>query len=284
MATGFIYNAFGHYEEFKGEQGINLYFGGVPFWLPYQKVTAIPNWTLREVDHDRSTPQGGTKGVLVYQNIIVAGDYIVNELCNKGVPIEQRKMGIIPIAGKPTGKVITVNAGNTVDGAPLLVEISEREATKPERDEAAQLADNYRRNVIAEYFQSKRQKMNGGQGKITPDDRTRMYMDELNVQDNDDVTTHQKAAGGIDIELIKAIVELTRDATNVNAQDLLKAVETVRHGGKAQIVQRPSIEVSEVEMERRRAFGQRMAEVRAKKDAEKQAKTEEPETVGAPKE
>lgn len=235
MATAYIYQGFGDYEQKEGVSGITLHYAGVPFFLPFQQVTAIPNWTFREVDHDKSTPQSGQVAVLTYQNTIINGEFIANHFCEKGDPVPGKDMGIVTIKGKPTGKSVVVPAGCTADGQPMTAEILEKEATRSEIEQAERAADEYKRRVVAEYLQSKRQRMSGGNGKTYPDAQTRAYMDELNMEDIDDVATHQKSTGGLDYETIKAIVELTRSATEINAETLREAVETVRKAGKAQL-------------------------------------------------
>lgn len=234
MSTGFILNSFAHYEDRGGEKGITLTYAGVPFWFPYKRVTAIPNWALREVDHDKSTPQAGENGELVYRTDIVNGQRIVEELCDKQIPIPMKDMGIRGIAGKLTGNVIRVPAGCSADGAALFEEIPEREPTKTEKEEAEMAADTYRKAVIADYFQSKRERMTGGRGKIHPDVTVRGYMEEMNVEDIDDVSAHARhdRVGGVDPDVIAAIIrEAMKGTAELNAETIRKTVETIRKSG-----------------------------------------------------
>ena len=236
MSTAYIYQGFGKYETHNGEEGIKISYAGVPFWLPYQKVTPIPNWTFREVDHDRSTPSQGQVAPLTYQNTIVNGDVIANQITKGGIPVSGEDMGIIRIDGKATGRIITVACGCTADGDPLTADVAEKEATRAEVARAERAADAYKKQVVADFLDSKRQRMSGGNGKTHPDPMTRQYMEELNMEDVDDVTSHQKHTGGLDFETIKAIVELTRGATEVNTETLRQAISTVRKSGnEAQI-------------------------------------------------
>lgn len=236
MATAYIYNGGMRYDTNEnGEEGIQISYAGIPFWFPYRKVTPIPNWTFREVDHDKSTPTSGQVAVLTYQNTIVNGNVIANKIAKQGVPASGEDMGIILIDGKPTGRIIAVAAGCTAEGDPLTADVAERDATRTEMERAEKAADLYKRTVVSDYLQSKRQRMSGGNGKTHPDAMVRQYMEELNMEDVDDVTSHQKHTGGLDFETIKAIVELTRGATEINAETLRDALSTVRKAGKAQV-------------------------------------------------
>jgi hypothetical protein len=239
MATGRIYNGFGQYEERKGEKGITLRYGGVEFWLPYQKVTAIPNYTFYYVDHDKSTPEHDEKGELVYQIYVVPGQRIVEELTMTQIPVPNKMKGIMAVEGKTTGRIVQVPAGRDSDGHPVFAEVAEVDATNAEKTEAERRAHDFKHQVIQEYFQSKRERMTGGKGRLNPEGMVRVFMDELNVADLDDVTTHQKQTGGIDIELIKVLVEEMRKGSEVNAQTLKEAIESVRKAGKAQFKSRP---------------------------------------------
>ncbi len=235
MSTGYIYNGFGGYDERNGIKGTALSYGGVEFFLPFQEVTAIPNWVFREVDHDKSTPHGDSKGELVYQNVTVNGGRIVEELLDKQIPIPNKQMGILSIKGKPTGKTLEVPAGCDADGNKVTAEIQEKEATKSEIEEATRLSKIYREEVVKDYFQSKREAMSGGKGRRKPDDRIRLYMEELDLQDIDDVSAHAKSPNGVTPELIAAIIEAVGRNQVVTKQALDEAVESVRKAGKAQL-------------------------------------------------
>ena len=226
MATGYIWNGFGKFEERDGVKGITLYYAGQPWFLPYEQVTAIPNWTLREVDHDRSTPPLGEKGELVYQSVVVPGGRVVEELIDKQIPVSYAKMGIIRIEGKSLGRELTVACGADAEGRKLTTQIIEREATKSEIQTAKALAEQYKKDVVAEYFQSKRERMNGGRGRNIPDSTVRAYMEDLGVEDNDDITAHAKSAG-VNPDLLKNILaEVLGAVTAQNQQIVAQAVVT----------------------------------------------------------
>ena len=235
MATGRIYNAFGQYETRDGEKGITLHYAGVPFWLPWQKVTTIPNFTFREVDHDKSTPSNGEAGELIYMSLPIPGERVVEELCMKQIPIPNRDMGILPIEGKSTGKSINVHAGWSANGQKLMSEVVEHEATRSEIAEAERLTKEYKNAMVQDYFQSKRDRMTGGQGKNRPDAITRRYMEELNIEDLDDVTAHAKNAG-LNPDLLALILrEVGKANSEYIADNIVTAVETIRKSQKAQL-------------------------------------------------
>ena len=281
MATAYIFQGFGSYEENdKGEKGLTVSFAGVPFWLPYQKVTAIPNWTFREVDHDKSTPQSGQVAVLTYQNTIVNGDVIANQIVERGIPDSGKDMGILRIEGKPTGRTIVVAAGCTADGDVLTAEVAEREATKVEVERAAKAADSYKRKIVADYLQSKRQKMSGGNGKSQPTGLERTFMDELGMEDVDDVTAHAKNSG-MNPDFIKNLVSEILAANNEGmGEAIVQAVKTVRASTKAQLGPAAGqnkltvAPLSEEEKARRKAIGERLM-------AGKKAKQQQVEEVKA---
>ena len=224
MSTGYIYNGFGKFQEQDGVKGITLFYAGQPWFFPYEQVTPIPNWTLREVDHDRSTPPLGEQGELVYQSLVVPGGRIVEELLDKQVPVAHAKMGIIRIEGKATGRELTIACGADADGRQLTTQIMEREATKSEIQTAKALAEQYKKDVVADYFQSKRERMNGGRGRNIPDPTVRAYMNDIGVEDNDDVTAHAKGAG-LNPDLLKGILaEVLAAMNNQNQQMVATAV------------------------------------------------------------
>lgn len=236
MATGYIFNGFGKYDERDGELGIWLPYAGTQFWFPYQKVTPIPAYAFREVDHAKTTPEKGEiLSSAIYRNEFVDGKRIAEELTLKQIPVSNHDKGIQIIEGKPTGNSVVVFAGCSADsGAPIMAEVLEKVATKAEMDRAEASSIAYKRLVISEFFDSKRQRMTGGQGRNTPGDVTRLYMEELNVEDVDDVTAHQKSTG-MSPEVVRTIMEESRKAQEINGATLLQAVETVRKQGKAQL-------------------------------------------------
>ncbi len=261
MSTAFIYNGHDKYEVKDGEKGCYLKYGGMPFWMPYQKVTAIPDFQFREVNHNASTPNPGEYGELTYQAVRVKGNFIADELCNRGIPVPNRDMGIMIIEGKLTGKTIEVISGYDdpeMKGQPAIIlyaEVKERAVTPSEADEAERLSAAYKENIIQEYLMSKRQRMNGGQGRQYPDKRTRLYMEEMNVNDMDDVLAHQKPIAGIDPEILKILLEAKSLQAKEVAEFVEQAVEKVRKAGKAQVARG-----------RGRSLG--LAENKAKYDAE----------------
>ncbi len=262
MSTAFIYNGHDKYDEKNGELGGYLKYGGVNFWLPFQKVTPIPDFQFREVDHNASTPNPGEYGELTYKTVRIKGNFIADQLCNQGIPMPLKDMGISVIEGKLTGKTISVEAGfddPERKGDPAIIlyaDVQEREATRTEASSADRLSKIYKEQVIQEYLQSKRQRMNGGQGRQYPDKRTRLYMEELGVQDVDDVLAHQKQAGGIDAGTIAAIVEIVRGATEVNTETLRDAIATIRKSG------------NEARVAKAKPKSAGLAEFKAKYDAE----------------
>ena len=236
MATAYILTGLGDDKHpDTGERGDMLYFAGQGFWFPFEKVTPVPNMTFKELNHSRSTAERGEVSELLYDSVAVRGDVIAITLTENQVPYPNKDKGIIVVEGKSTGKPITVNAGFTADGEQLTVDVIEKEATRAEMERARELALAFKHRVITDYFQSKRERMTGGQGRIHPSKLERKYMEELNVQDIDDVTTHQKEAGGVNAEMIKLIIEETAKASEVNASTLREAIATVRKQGKAQV-------------------------------------------------
>jgi hypothetical protein len=238
LSTAYIYNGFGQYEEKDGKQGITLGYAGIEFFLPYKEVTVIPNFMLREVDHDKSTPQGDVAGELEYMSIMVPGERIAEELLMKQVPIRNRDMGIINIKGKATGKAIQAFAGWSTEGQVITQEVLEKEPTPTEIFEAEDLCKRYKETMIQDYFQSKRERMTGGKGRLHPDPRTRTFMEELGIEDLDDVTAHAQKQNGLTAEEVAKLIEQVQSGEKLNGAALLAAIETVRKTGKAQLTSR----------------------------------------------
>lgn len=237
MSLACVLNLYGKYEERDGGVGMTVSYGGRDFWLPYEQVSYFPNWTFRDVDQDKSSPDpdSGIVGEVVYTNTIVRGERLAEEICNKRMPHSLADMGVIPIVGKTTGKTIVVPAGVSDDGTELTTEVAEREPTPSEKRLAAANAKAYKEKVIADYFQSKRERMTGGRGKIYPDPTTRAYMEELQIEDLDDVTAHAKHAG-YSPDFLKALLkEVGQENAAAIAQNLAGAVDSVRKAGKAQL-------------------------------------------------
>lgn len=250
MSTAYIFNAMkglhpdGSYETRtdpktgETQYGTTLKWAGLDWWFPYQQVTPIPNYALCEVDHDKSTPQRGDTGQVVYRNIFVDGGRVAHELTENTSETSDpnKEKGIQVIEGKATGNEIAVFGGVDADSRhPIIVNVMERVATKSEIERCEAAAKLYKEKIIADYFDSKRQRMTGGQGKHIPDKVTRTYMNELNVEDNDDITAHQKNLSGFTPEMLRVLMEETRKGQEINGAKLLEAVETVRKKGKAQL-------------------------------------------------
>ncbi len=232
MSTVYVYNAFSPYDERNGLYGTALSFSGTEFFFPFQQVTVIPNWTFRLLDHDKSTPQQGDKGETIYQTVIIPGHILANELLERQVPFSNKQKGLLPITGKATGKSVEMFSGCDGEGSHITTEINEKTATPSEVAAAEALAKRYKETVVQDYFQSKRQRMAGGNGQLHPDAQTRLYMDELGLEDLDDVSAHTKAAqGGLTPELLKTIIDSVNAGNQVNAESLREAIATIRRAG-----------------------------------------------------
>lgn len=264
MSTAYVYNALksvspdGTYETRENpltgetEFGVTLKYAGMDWWFPYQKVTPIPNYTLCEPDHEKNTP---TKGVIVdetaYRNWPVSGDFIATFLTNGESMLADRTVtnaqrGIQIIEGKPTGNSLRIFAGLNADlvgphsgtRAFIFTDVPEKVATPSEIAKAEKACEEYKMQVIKDYFASKRNRMTGGQGKNSPDNVTRVYMDELNIQDIDDPLAHVRASGGLTPEAIQALVAAIYKGQEIKGADLERAVETVNKRQKATLVRK----------------------------------------------
>ncbi len=224
MATAYIWNGFADYDEIKT-------YGGMTFRFPFQQVTAIPDWGYKELDHDKSTASEGDEGQRVYKIWTMPGKRIAEEITMSQA---NRERGIIEIQGKRTGKMIVVPAGVTWEGSVNMVEVPEVEPTRSEKEEAAQLALAFRKRMIEEYFQSKRERISGGKGRIFPSGIVKTFMEELNIEDIDDVMKHQKT-GGMDAETLIALVREIRRGDELNGAALREAIDSVRKAGKVQL-------------------------------------------------
>lgn len=212
MSAAAIFNGFGKYEtNANGQKGITLKFAGIEFWLPYDEVTYIPDFTMREVDHDKSTADKEEESFLTYLGFVLSGGRIAEELLETQIPIPNSKTGIILIANskeKRLNDYVTVNAGWTLEGVQLTTEIQRLQPTEMEVAEAHRLAEDYKVEVIQQYFQSKRERMAGGNGPVSPKGLVKVFMEELGVKDIDDVTKQldsKPAAGMVSLETIKAL-------------------------------------------------------------------------------
>lgn len=192
MSTAAVYNGYGQYEQTEfGEKGITLSHGGVPFWFPFEKVTYLPDYTLREVDHDKSTANGEEEGVLTYRTVRLDGRRLAEELLEIQIPTKNREKGLVPITitkDNRKNSYVEVCAGVSEEGLVLTTEVQEVVPSEMEIAEARRLAKQYKEEVIQLYFQSKRERMAGGHGQLFPTGLIRVYMNELGVQDIDDVS------------------------------------------------------------------------------------------------
>jgi hypothetical protein len=233
MATGYIYNGFGGYHEKDGIKGISTRYAGIEFFLPFGEVTTIPDWTFREVDHAASTANEGDESVLTYKTFTVPGARVVEEITATQLPYTNQQKGIIPVTGTRTGTLIHCKAGISIDGDQLSVEVREIEPTKAEVAEAEKNSLSYRSAIVQEYLQSKRERIAGGNGRLTPQGIVRTFMDELDVKDIDDISNLKKG-GGMDIDVIRLIIEEMKKASEVTAASVEKAIATVRAGNGPQ--------------------------------------------------
>jgi hypothetical protein len=213
MSTAVIYNGFGQYEQNEhGQKGITLGYGGMSFWLPFDKVTYIPDFTLREVDHAESTPPAGQEGSLIYKSARVDGRRIAEELLEIQVPYANSKKGIILIENtkeKRKNSYVEAFAGYTEEGAVIKTEVQEVEPTQAEIDDAHARARAYKEEMVGNYFQAKRERMAGGQGPIVPLGLIRVYMRELGIKDIDDVARQLETAvatPGVTMEQLLLVV------------------------------------------------------------------------------
>jgi hypothetical protein len=228
MSTVAVYNAFGGYDERDGERGVFLYYAGTPFWFPFKRVAYLPNWTFRELDHDKSTAKQGEVVPMTYTEVRVSGQRLSEELLRKEIPYPPVEMGIVPITGEPTGRTLHIPAGtgaeldpNTNKPEQLWADVAEVQPTFQEVAKAEAAAKRYKEKMIAEYFQSKRQRMAGGAGHLHPPDRIQLYMNELGVTDIDDVGNHA-LKGGMDPETMATAMALAMELMRQKAEQQLE--------------------------------------------------------------
>jgi hypothetical protein len=212
MSTGYIYNGFGQYEKnAAGEKGITLMYAGNQFWLPYKKVTPLPDFTLREVDHDKSTPPAGEEGFLVYKEVRVSGQRLLEEMTETQIPVKNREKGIIPVLVHPdkfTGHVVHVYVGSSETGQLMFDDVRELKASEEEIASAELLASEYKATRVQEYFHSKRERIGGGKGQLFPTGLVKTFMAELGVEDIDAVVMkpqQQAPTAGLTIQDVMAL-------------------------------------------------------------------------------
>lgn len=198
MSTAAIYNGFGRYEQSnEGQKGMSLNYAGISFWFPYEQVTYIPDFTMREVDHDKSTANGEEEGSLTYRTFRLSGERIAEEILETGVPFKESAKGLILITNSPDKRkndYLKVFAGVSEDGKKLFTEVQEITPSEFEINESHRLARAFKEEIIQQYFQTKRERLAGGHGQLFPTGLIKVFMTELGVKDIDDVTKQLEAA------------------------------------------------------------------------------------------
>lgn len=224
MSAAAIFNGYGKYEQNSdGQKGITLKHGGREFWLPFDEVTYIPDYTMREVDHDKSTADKEEESTLTYLTFVISGQRIAEELLETQLPVKNSEIGIILISNTPDKRLneyATVSAGFDIEGRPLFTDIQKVRPSEHEIAEAHRRATAFKEQVIQEYFQSKRERMAGGAGRVFPSGIVKVFMDELGVKDIDDVS--QKIATGA-------------AANGMTPEAFIVAIQTIMAGQPAQL-------------------------------------------------
>jgi hypothetical protein len=228
MGTGYIYNGFGRYEVNEaGEKGITLPYGGFKFWLPYEKVIAIPDYTLREVDHKAMAEAGEDgEGRVMYKTTPIAGTRIQAELLNNEIPVPNKDKGIIPVLvhrDKYTDEHWTVLAGHDEAGVPLMAEVRGIAPSEDEKKTAALLAEEYKALVVQNFLNSQREFMARGKGKAIPTGMEVVFMKELGIKPLDDIgrlqaiPQVQQAGAGLGPDAFNEFLKLLRQAVLTGA-------------------------------------------------------------------
>lgn len=198
MATGYVYNGYGRYEKRGKEEGMTLRYAGVDFWLPFKKVTAIPDFHFRELDHQATAEawEEGNESAMIYRVLRVPGARIVEELTMTQEPVKNKEKGVLPLLVHrdklAKDKYIKVSAGVDEDGTQLTEDVPVLIPNPEEVALAETLCLEYRRAKIEEYFDSKRERMAGAIGQKAPTGLIKEYMKELGVKDIDQVTVAQQ--------------------------------------------------------------------------------------------
>lgn len=205
MSTVAVYNAYGRYEQTnEGQKGITLLYGGVPFWFPFEAVTYLPDFTMREIDHRETTSDGDGTGVVQYKTFRVTGEQLAAALLESQVPYKNSEKGIIPIvndAKKRKNNYIRVFAGVDEIGNRIITEVQEITPSELEISDAKARAQSYKELEIQNYFQGKRERMMGGFGHPAfPTGLIRAYMEELGIKDLDDIS--KKGDGAASVEAL----------------------------------------------------------------------------------
>jgi hypothetical protein len=231
MSTGYVYNGFGQYEKnAAGEKGITLVYAGNQFWLPYKKVTPLPDFTLREVDHDKSTPPAGEEGFLQYKEVRVSGGRLLEELTETQIPVKNRELGIIPVLVHPdkfTGQMVNVYVGASEVGQLMFDDVRELRASEEEVETADVLANEYKARRVQEYFQSKRERIGGGKGQLFPSGLIKNFMTELGVEDIDAVVMKPQGATPTAGLTIQDVMALFKELQAVQPQQAAMTPEQV---------------------------------------------------------
>lgn len=218
MSTGYFYNGFGQYEKKGTTAGITLRYGGVDFWFPFKKVTPVPDFHFREVDHAATAEawEDGNDDALIYTVHRIPGNRIVEELTETQDPIKNREKGMLALnvtKDRLSDKYIKVPAGWDENGKPQSEEVRIVTATPEEMERAETLSLEYKKTEIERYFQSKRERMAGHQGYLTPPGLIKTYMAELGVKDIDQVTIqNQTPATGLSPEAAQDFLALLSQA------------------------------------------------------------------------
>ena len=231
MSTVAIYNGFGGYETKDGKQGVTLTHGGVPFWFPYEGVCYIPDYTMREVDHDKSSADKEEESVLTYKTFILKGERIAEELLETQIPHPNSAKGfaiVIPSAAdRQAQKYITIPSGYTEEGSALTTDVMVVTPSDNVKAVAKQKAEEYKTEIVKAYYQSKRERMSGGHGQLFPVGSVKRFMDELGLKDIDDVAAKNAASGSDLAELIKLLVPALQGQTPKD-NDLANVVASLK--------------------------------------------------------
>ncbi len=197
MSSVAIWNGFGCYEQTNdGQKGITLKHGGIEFWFPFEQVTYIPDFTMREVDHRESASDGDEESILTYKTFRISGQRMAEEMLETQAPYKNSEKGIIVVPSDSTKRknsYVTVFAGVGDGGERLTTEVQEVEVSELDKAEAARKARAYKEEILQQYFQTKRERMAGGHGQLFPTGLIKVYMKELGVKDIDDVTRQLEA-------------------------------------------------------------------------------------------
>lgn len=261
--TGYIYNGYGRYETRGKEEGITLKYCGTEFWLPYKKVTAIPDFHIRELDHQATAEawEEGDENAMIYRVVRFPGVRIVEELTMTQEPVKNKEKGILPLTPSRDkfvkDKYVKASAGVDENGSLLFEEVPMLIPSPEEVALAETLSQEYRRVKIEEYFDSRRERMSGGIGQKAPTGLIKEYMRELNVKDIDQVTLAQQQsaartqAPAIDPSVVQDFLALIAAAVHKGIPP--QQAQTLAKQAAGKIAPKPSAE--EVEKVNEAAFG-----------------------------